>query len=102
MVIVGFIFPPYFLLIIVGIFVYIGASEEGEQTIISTKLAGIRVRDVMRTDVGSVNPQQNIAEALEVLFKNRTHDALVEKDGVFLGVVCWNELMKIAPNKETI
>ncbi len=101
MVIFGFIFPPYFLLILVGIFVYIGASEEGEQTIISTKLAGIRVRDVMRTDVGSVNPQQNIAEALEVMFKNRIHDALVEKDGVFQGIIAWNELMKMAPEQRT-
>jgi CBS domain-containing protein len=99
MIIIGFIFQPYFLLILVGIFVYIGASEEGEQTIISTKLAGIRVKDLMHTDVGSVNPQQNIAEALEVMFKNRTHDALVEKDGVFQGIIAWNELMKIAPEQ---
>ncbi len=96
MVVVGFIFPNYFLLILVGIFVYIGASEEGEQTIISTKLADVRVKDVMQSGVGSVNPEQNLAEALEVMFKNRYHDALVEKDGVFQGVVTWNELMKVA------
>lgn len=99
MVIAGFIFPNYFLLILVGIFVYIGASEEGEQTIVSTKLAGIRVKDVMRTDIGTVSPQQSIEETLEVMFKNRYHDALVEKDGVFLGVVTWNELMKIDPQQ---
>ena len=38
MVVAGFIFPNYFLLVLVGIFVYIGASEEAEQTIISTAL----------------------------------------------------------------
>ncbi|MGD6934532.1 MAG: M50 family metallopeptidase [Candidatus Bathyarchaeia archaeon] len=102
MVIAGFIFPPYFLLILVGIFVYIGASEEGEQTIISTKLAGIRVKDVMRTDIGSVNPQQNIVEALEIMFKNRYHDALVEKDGAFQGIITWNELMKVDPDQRTV
>ncbi len=102
MIIAGFIFPAYFLLILVGIFVYIGASEEGEQTIISTKLAGIRVKDVMRTDIGTVNPQQSIAETLEVMFKNRYHDALVEKDGAFQGVVNWSELMKIKPEQRTI
>jgi Zn-dependent protease/CBS domain-containing protein len=95
MVVVGFIFPNYFLLILIGIFVYIGASEEGEQTIISTKLAGVRVKDVMQSEVASVNPQQSLTEALEIMFKNRYHDALVEKDGVFQGVVTWNELMKI-------
>ncbi len=102
MVIAGFIFPMYFLLILVGIFVYIGASEEGEQTIISTKLAGIRVKDVMRTDIGSVNPQQTITEALEIMFKNRYHDALVEKDGVFQGIITWNELMKVNPEQRTV
>ncbi|MGE5188260.1 MAG: M50 family metallopeptidase, partial [Betaproteobacteria bacterium] len=97
MVIVGFIFPNYFLLILVGIFVYIGASEEGEQTILSTALAGVRVKDVMQPEFGSVGPQQSIAEALEVMFKNRYHDVLLEKDGVFKGVVTWTELMKVNP-----
>jgi len=99
MVVAGFIFPNYFLLILVGIFVYIGASEEGEQTIISTKLAGVRVKDVMQSEVGFVNPQQSLAEALEVMFKNRYHDVLVEKDSVLQGVVKWNELMKIKPEQ---
>ncbi len=95
MVVVGFVIPSYFLLILVGIFVYIGASEEAEQTIISTTLAGVRVKDVMQSEFGSVNPQQSLADAIEVMFKNRYHDALVEKDGVFIGVITWNELMKV-------
>ena len=98
MVVVGFIFSEnYFLLILVGIFVYIGASEEGEQTILSTALAGVRVKDVMQPEFGSVSPQQSIAEALEVMFQNRYHDVLLEKDGVFKGVVTWTELMKVNP-----
>ncbi len=101
MIIAGFIFPTYFLLILVGIFVYIGASEEAEQTIVSTKLAGIRVNDVMRTDFASVNPQQNISEALEVMFKNRYHDAMVEKEGTLQGVVTWSELMKVKPEQRS-
>jgi Zn-dependent protease/CBS domain-containing protein len=101
MVIVGFLFPNYFLLILVGIFVYIGASEEAEQTIISSTLAGVRVKDVMQSEVGAVNPQQSLAEAWEVMFKNRYHDALVEKDGVFQGVVTWNELMKVKPEERS-
>ena len=59
-----------------GIFVYIGASEEAEQTIVSTTLAGVRVKDVMQSEIGSVNPQQTLTEALEMMFKNRYHDAL--------------------------
>jgi Zn-dependent protease/CBS domain-containing protein len=102
MVITGFLsllIPSLFWLFLVGIFVYIGASEEEEQTIISTTLAGVRVKDVMQTEFGSVNPQQNLAEALEVMFKNRYHDALVEKEGVLQGVVTWDELIKIKPEE---
>jgi Zn-dependent protease/CBS domain-containing protein len=101
MIVAGFLIPSYFLLILVGIFVYIGASEEAEQTIISTTLAGVRVKDVMQSEIGSVNPQQSLTEALEVMFKNRYHDVLVEKDGFFQGVVTWNELMKIKPEERS-
>ncbi len=97
MVVIGFFFN--FLLILVGLFVYLGASEEGEQTIISTKLVGVRVRDVMQSEIGRVEPQQTITEALEVMFKNRYHDVLVEKDGVFEGIVTWNELVKVSSDQ---
>lgn len=91
----GIIFPNYFLLILVGVFIYIGASEEAEQTIISTTLANVRVKDVIQSEVGAVRPDQTIAEAFEIMFKNRYHDALVEKDGVFQGIVSWSEIIKV-------
>ncbi len=99
MIIFGFIFVNYFLIILVGFFVYIGASEEGEQTIISTKLAGVRVKDVMQHEIGWANPQQTLTEALEVMFQSRYHDLLVEKDGEFIGTVTWIELMKVDPQQ---
>jgi Zn-dependent protease/CBS domain-containing protein len=97
MVILGLFFNIY--LILIGVFVYIGASEEAEQTIVSTTLASVRVKDVMQSEVGAVRPDQTIAEAVEVMFKARYHDALVEKDGVFQGVVIWNEIIKVAPDQ---
>lgn len=95
MAVFGIIDPDYFLLIVVGVFVYIGASEEAEQTIISTALASVRVKDVMQSEFGSVRPDQTLAEAFEVMFQSRYHDALVEKDGVFQGIATWNEIIKI-------
>ena len=100
MVLIGFLFN--FLLILVGIFVYIGASEEAEQTIVSTTLAGVRVKDVMQSEIGSVSPQQTISEALEMMFKNRYHDALVEKEGIFQGIITWSELMKIKSEERSV
>lgn len=67
-------------LVIVGVFIYIGASEEAEQTIVSTTLARVRVKDVMNLEVASVGPETSLAEALETMLKARYHDVLVQKD----------------------
>ena len=101
MVIFGIIFPTYLLLIVVGLFVYIGATEEAEQTIVSTTLARVRVSDVTCAEIGSVKPETTLTDAMEIMFKSRYHDALVEKDGVFEGVVVWDELVKIKPEQRS-
>ncbi|HXX87890.1 MAG TPA: site-2 protease family protein [Candidatus Acidoferrum sp.] len=84
-------------LVIIGIFIYVGASEEAEQTIVSTTLAMVRVKDVMSTEVASVDPETNLADALEIMLKARYHDLLVQKDGVFRGVIMWSEITKVKP-----
>jgi Zn-dependent protease/predicted transcriptional regulator len=101
MVIFGIVFPAYFLLIVVGLFVYIGATEEAEQTIVSTTLARVRVGDVMCSEIGSVKPESTLAEAVEIMFKSRYHDALVEKEGVYQGLVVWDELVKVKPEQRS-
>jgi Zn-dependent protease/CBS domain-containing protein len=95
MVVVGLLYDFWFILI--GVFIYIGASEEAEQTIVSTNLAGVRVKDVMQSEVGAVHPEATLEETMEVMFKARYHDALVEEAGVFQGVVSWDEIMKVKP-----
>jgi Zn-dependent protease len=101
MVFFGLLFPAYFLLIVVGLFVYIGAVEEAEQTIVSTTLAGVRVSDVTCAEIGTVHPQDTVAQAMEVMFKFRYHDAIVEKDGVYQGLVLWDELVKVKPEQRS-
>jgi Zn-dependent protease/CBS domain-containing protein len=97
MVLVGIFYD--FWLILIGAFIYIGASEEAEQTIVSTNLARVRVKDVMQSEAGAVQPETNLADAVEVMFKARYHDALVEKEGVYEGVVSWDEIMKVTPDQ---
>ncbi len=101
MVIFGIIFPAYILLTVVGLFVYIGATEEAEQTIVSTNLAGVRVSDVACSEIGFVKPEDTLAQAMDVMFKSRYHDAIVEKDGVYQGLVVWDELTKIKPEQRS-
>jgi Zn-dependent protease/CBS domain-containing protein len=88
-------------LIVIGVFIYIGASEEAEQTIVSTTMARVRVKDVMYNEVASVQPQTTLAEALEVMFKARYHDVLIEKEGALQGIVTWNEIMKVKPEQRS-
>lgn len=101
MVVFGIIFPAYFLLIVVGLFVYVGASEEAEQTIVSTTLARVRVADVMCSEIATVKPETPLSEAMETLFKARYHDALVLKDGVYQGLVVWDDLVKVKPEQRS-
>lgn len=89
------------LLIIVGIFIYIGATEETEQTVVATTIARVRVKDVMYPEAAAVTPETTLSDALEVMFKARYHDVLVEKEGALQGIVTWNEIMKIKPEQRS-
>jgi CBS domain-containing protein len=64
-------------------------------------MAGIRVKDVMYPEAAVVKPEATLTEALEVMFKARYHDTLVEKDGAFHGIVTWNEIMKVKPEQRS-
>jgi Zn-dependent protease/CBS domain-containing protein len=99
--VVGILYIYNFWLIIIGVFIYIGASEEAESTIISTTMARVRVKDVMSTEVASVKPETTLAEALEAMFKARYHDILIEKNDTFHGIVTWNEIMKVKSEKRS-
>jgi Zn-dependent protease/CBS domain-containing protein len=99
MAVVGILYN--FWLVLIGVFIYIGATEEAESTIVSTTMARVRVKDVMYPEVASVKPETTLKEALEVMFKGRYHDALIEKDGVFQGVIAWDEIMKIKPEQRS-
>jgi Zn-dependent protease/predicted transcriptional regulator len=99
MVAFGIIFPSYFLLMVVGLFVYIGASEEAEQTIVSTTLARVRVSDVTCAEVSTVAPETKVSDAMETMFKAKYHDAIVQKDGAYEGLIVWDELAKLKPEQ---
>jgi Zn-dependent protease len=88
-------------LVVVGIFVYIGATEEAEQTILTTTLARVRVKDVMISQTYAIEPGTTLAEAMDLMFKARYHDILVEKDGALKGVVCWDDIMKVKPEQRS-
>lgn len=95
----GFVFNPW--LIIIGLLIYVGANEEVETTIVSTSLATVRVSDVMIPEKGVATPQTTLSEAVEIMLKSRYHDILVENNGIFQGIVVWDDIMRIKPDQRS-
>ena len=100
MAIVG-IFQNIFLTL-VGVFVFVGATEEAESTMMRTTISQVAVKDVMFTDVAVVRPDDTIEDAMETLFKARYHDAVVELNGHYLGTICSLEIMKIPKEQRSM
>ncbi len=86
-------------LVIIGVFVYIGASEEAEQTIVSTTLARVRVGDVMYSEAQMAKPETTLSEAVEIMLRSKYHDIPIEKDNVLQGIVTWDEITKVKPEQ---
>ena len=88
-----------FWLVLIGVFIFVGATEETESTILSTTLARVRVRDVMYPEVAVVKPEDNLTETLEIMFKAKYHDAAMVRDGTLQGIISGNEIMKFKPEQ---
>ncbi len=89
-----------FFLIIIGIFIYVGATEEAEQTIVSTTLARVRVRDVMNTQPALVTADTTVSQALDVMLSSKYHDVIVQtNDQTLSGIVSGQEMTKIKPEQ---
>ncbi len=100
MAIVGVFFN--FLLILVAIYVYLGAESEYRSVLISTLLEDDKVSDVMTTEVHTVNPSNTVAETLKVMFKEKHMGYPVTEDGNLLGMITFHDLSKIPEDKREI
>jgi Zn-dependent protease/CBS domain-containing protein len=86
-------------LILIGVFIYVGATEERERPIRAIAGSKVRAKDIMNLEIATVTPENSLNEALEVMFRAKYHDALVEKDGNFMGIIAWNDLLQTLPEQ---
>ncbi|MFW9904441.1 MAG: site-2 protease family protein [Candidatus Thorarchaeota archaeon] len=86
-------------LVILGFFIYWGAAQELQGTKLTTLLKPIHVGDVMlpMDSVMTIAPTIPINHAFEMMFHNRVHDLIVCQNGKLLGVLTWNEIVKLPP-----
>lgn len=94
MAIVGVFFN--FLLILVAVYVYLGAEAEYQTVLLSTLLEDDKVKDIMTTDVHTVRPDNTVNETLKVMFREKHMGYPVIEDGNLVGIVTFHDLSKIS------
>ncbi len=97
MAIIGVFFN--FLLILIAIFVYIGADAEYKQVIVSTLLADEMVKDIMTTDVHTLNPENTVQETLKTMFREKHMGYPVIDNGKLVGIITFDDISKIPENE---
>ncbi|WP_458207504.1 M50 family metallopeptidase [Haladaptatus sp. NG-SE-30] len=77
------------ILIGIAFFIYIGASSEAQQTVLSAAFRNVRVRDVMTPaeDLHTVSPDASIADLLEMMFRQRHTGYPVIRNGELVGMI---------------
>ena len=82
--------------ILIGLFLRNASSASYEQLVVEATLSGIRVRDVMRTDVESIPPDVSVEELVQehVLRRNARCFAVMAA-GDFAGLVTLSDIRKV-------
>ncbi len=80
-------------LIVIALFVWIGATQESSMVQIKHALRGIPARDAMLTNFTTLSGYDNLATAVEMILAGSQHDFPVVEDGKVVGVLTRNNLM---------
>ena len=86
-VLLGFVNGNY-LLVFIGLFVYLGAGAESRQVSTRTALSGFRVSDVLMTDYTPLYVHEPIERAIDLTLASQEKEFLVlDLDGMVVGVL---------------
>jgi Zn-dependent protease/CBS domain-containing protein len=85
-------------LIFIAIFVYIGAREEEQATVISESLEGLRVHQIMTDPVQVVHPEMSVHQLLDTMVATRRMSYPVVDNGL-VGIVTLSDTHKV-PKQE--
>lgn len=100
MAILGIFFN--FILILIAIFIYIGADQEYKTTLISSKLEGISVRNIMTNKVDTLTPDAPVSEALNTMFRQRHMGYPVEDHGKLVGIITFDDISRVPEDERDI
>ncbi|WP_407355171.1 CBS domain-containing protein [Methanolobus sp. WCC5] len=97
MAIIGLFFNAW--LILIALFVYIGASEEDKSTTVTVSLEKYRVADVMTKDVLSVHPEMTVEELSHFMFEHKHLGYPVMKGNSLKGIVTFTDIRNVLPHE---
>ncbi|WP_264782388.1 CBS domain-containing protein [Haladaptatus sp. T7] len=85
------------LLIGIAFFIYIGATSEAQQSVLSATFRNVRVRDVMTgaEDLHTVSSDTSIADLLETMFRQRHTGYPVIDDGELVGMITLDDARSV-------
>jgi Zn-dependent protease/CBS domain-containing protein len=92
MAVVG-IFWNYFL-ILIALFIYIGADTEYKEIMISNLLEGIKVKEIMTPKVRTVQPETSVGETMEIMFRDKHMGYPVTDGQNLLGIITFNDISR--------
>ena len=95
-VLVGFWSGQWWLLAVIGVFIFIGA--EGEERMVHTRslLRGLDVQEVMSREFAALTPADRVSQGLAMVYQSGQDDFPVMAGGQFVGLVTRTAMLDAA------
>lgn len=97
MAIFGIFTNPW--LILIALFIYIGANEEERLVLLENVLGRVSVADVMSTDVVTVSPEMRVSEVIDLILKTKHLGFPVVDDGRIVGIITLHDIIGVDPEE---
>ncbi len=84
----------------IALFIYIGADAEYKEIMISTLLEGIKVKEIMTSNVRTVLPETSVEETMEIMFQYKHMGYPVTDGQNLLGIITFNDVSRAKKGDE--
>ncbi len=95
--VMGLFFNPF--LVLIALFIFIGAYGENQMVKQTTLLEGHLVRDAMLTQITTVSPDNTMTQIIDLLLASTEKDFVVVDNGKIAGVLFHKEIISRSKNR---
>lgn len=92
------VFNPW--LILIALFIYMGAGEEQRETTISEALEGLTVRQIMTSSVSTVTPVMTVRQMIDKMMVEKHLGYPVVEDGKVLGIITLQDAQRVPAGEQ--